>query len=264
MVPAASVRATLERTPWVRFVFLNACLTGQNAPDHPLSALAPQLLQAGVPAVLAMQFEIRDDVATEFAHFLYEAFLTGSCAGIIDAAVTNARAHLYVLNHDEVGFVTPVVWLNADDGRIFTFEPNGNSSRDTGDTDKDQDNDEAGDGEDSEGEGSKGEGGDGEGQDGSGAPSPPPSAAADVIDIEDETSWLAEMDAEVQSIRVKPELEFALRALTLGLQTLRDLLDRLRNWDHRGRVQAYEEQTAEYRRQKAEALRLRRKLREAM
>jgi hypothetical protein len=233
MVPAAGLRTTLERTPWVRFVFLNACLTGQNEQDDPLAALEPQLLQAGVPAVLAMQFEIRDDVATEFAHFLYEALLAGSCPGAIDAAVTSARAGLYALNDGEIGYATPVLWLNAPDGRIFTFDSLPDHARN---------------GEDANGNGHH----------------TAPSDAPDAIDIEAEEAWIAELTRELETLRVGPELEFVLAALGETLQTLRDLLDRLRNWDRTGRVQAYVDQTRAYRRRKAEALRLRRKLREAL
>ncbi|MEX1021427.1 MAG: CHAT domain-containing protein [Litorilinea sp.] len=262
LTTAAAFRTTLERTPWVRFAFLNACLAGQSGVDQPLSALGPQLLQAGVPAVLAMQFEIRDDVAADFAHFLYEALLTDPCAGAIDAAVTNARAGLYALNDDQVGYVTPVLWLNAANGEIFKFAPDPTAPEaladDIGDEDAETDN------PDRDDSGSDDSGRDGEqnGNDQNGATPPP--EAVDAIDIESETRWLQELADSVAKLQVGPELEFALTALQATLQTLRDLLDRLRNWDHTSRVQAYVDQTLAYRRHKAEALRLRRKLREAM
>lgn len=248
LTPAAAFRATLERTPWVRFVFLNACLAGQNEADQPLSALGPQLLQAGIPAVLAMQFEIRDDVATDFAHFLYEALLTDPCAGAIDAAVTSARAGLYALNDDQVGYATPVLWLNAPNGQIFNFATT--DQRDTEETEEDAQE------PDRNRDGSSGD------DNADTPPAPPP--APDAIDIASEEQWLDTLEKSVAKLRVGPELEFALAALRATLQTLRDLLNRLRNWDHASRVEAYVEQTLAYRRHKAEALRLRRKLREAI
>jgi tagatose-1,6-bisphosphate aldolase non-catalytic subunit AgaZ/GatZ len=91
-----------------------------------------------------------------------------------------------------------------------------------------------------------------------------PPSAADAIDVESETLWLEELEEVASGLRVGPELEFALAALLEAIQTLHDLLNRLRNWEHRSRVQAYVDQTRVYRRRKAEALRLRRKLQEAM
>lgn len=241
---AAALQTMLERTPWVRFVFLNACLAGQSSMDRPLGALGPQLLQAGVPAVVAMQFEIRDDVAADFAHFLYESLLTEPCIGAIDAAVTTARAWLFALNEGHAGFITPVLWLNAPNGQLFEFNP-----AQDGTPDAETDGDRA------------------EGDEPPAGPpdsSPAPPSAVDNIDVARETEWLAELEASVDKLRVPPELEFALAALHATLQTLHDLLDRLRNWNHTSRVQAYVEQILAYRRHKAEALRLRRKLREAL
>lgn len=280
MVPATSIQTTLERTPSVRFVFLNACLTGQSSGTEPMSALGPQLLRAGIPAVLAMQFEIRDDVATEFAHFLYEALLTGTCPGAIDSAVTDARSSLYALNPHELGFVTPVLWLNAVDGRIVTFDSVHTEPGEQDDGAEEAPQDETPDDSDSEtgnregsgendSDGTRKEGDDTDSSNGNDngkgdGDSPAPPGVADHVDIHAETIWLTELAAEVKTIRVKPELAFALTALTQTLETLYKLLERLRNWNPAGRVQAYEEQALLYRRKKAEALRLRRKLREAM
>ena len=119
IVSSASIRATLERTPSVKLVFLNACLAGMSSDTRRFRNVAAQVLQAGLPAVIAMQFDIRDDAAIEFAQFLYEELVTGNCPGAIDAAVALARTSLYALNPGDFSYGTPVLWLNADNGIVF-------------------------------------------------------------------------------------------------------------------------------------------------
>lgn len=118
--PSAALRATLERAPSVKLAFLNACLAGRGSDHLPLHSVAEQLVQAGLPAVIAMQYEIRDDAAIEFARRLYEELTAGACPGAIDAAVALARGGLHALNPGDFSYGTPALWLNAEDGRIFT------------------------------------------------------------------------------------------------------------------------------------------------
>lgn len=114
-----ALRTVLQHAPSLKLAFLNACLAGQLSPETAFATMGPQLLQAGVPAVIAMQFEIADQVASEFAAYLYEELLTGHAAGAIDTAVSHARSNLYALAPDDIGYATPVLWLNADDGVVF-------------------------------------------------------------------------------------------------------------------------------------------------
>lgn len=119
MVPASSFQATLEQAQSVKLAFLNACLAGQPASEAPFASLAQRLLQAGLPAVIAMQFEIWDGAAIQFSRFLYEALVTEPCAGAIDLAVGHARSNLYISDPNRIDYATPVLWLNAADGVIF-------------------------------------------------------------------------------------------------------------------------------------------------
>lgn len=121
--PAASLRATVDRVRSVKFAFLNTCLSGRGVGPAPFSSVGAQLLQAGLPAVIAMQYPIRDDAAIDFAHFFYEELVCGACPGAIDPAVAAARNSLYALNPGDFSFGTPMLWLNAKDGRVFV--PNG-------------------------------------------------------------------------------------------------------------------------------------------
>jgi hypothetical protein len=125
MVSAAALRATLDRVRSVKLALLNSCLAGRGTGATGFGGVAAQLLQAGLPAVIAMQLEIRDDAAVDFAHFLYEELVAGPCPGAIDLAVAAARSSLYALAPGDFSYGTPVLWLNGTDGRIFALGDRG-------------------------------------------------------------------------------------------------------------------------------------------
>ncbi len=121
LVQATALRMTLQRTPAVKLALLNACLAGQQADETAFSAVGPQLLQAGLPAVIAMQFEIADEDAVALTRHLYAELLHPPCPGSIDIALANARSSLYALDPDSFAFGAPILWLNASHGNIFTL-----------------------------------------------------------------------------------------------------------------------------------------------
>lgn len=120
LASADAVRVALDAASSLRLIVLNACSTGAAASLTPLSSLAEHLLQTGLPAVLGMQFAINTDAAAQFAGDFYTELVAGSCSGAVDVAVNYARSNLYALNPDGADFGTPVLWLNTDNGRIFT------------------------------------------------------------------------------------------------------------------------------------------------
>jgi len=116
-----ALHTTLQRTNSVRLVFLNACLAGSSSERGPFTTVGPQLLQTGIPAVIAMQFEIPDEDAAEFAHYVYDELINGPYPGAIDAAVGYARSNLYALDPESFSYGVPVLWLNAEEGVIFSI-----------------------------------------------------------------------------------------------------------------------------------------------
>lgn len=122
LAPAAALRAALESAPHLRLVVLNACETATSAGDSPVTSVGAQLLQTGIPAVVAMQFPIADQAAALFAEHFYAELLAGRCPGAVDVAVTRARSALFTRNPDELAYATPVIWLNAPDGQIFVTD----------------------------------------------------------------------------------------------------------------------------------------------
>jgi hypothetical protein len=68
----------------LRLVFLNACETGRGGRVEWNRGVAPALVAAGLPAVVANQYSVEDGAATAFARELYAHLATGSSLG--DAA----------------------------------------------------------------------------------------------------------------------------------------------------------------------------------
>jgi tetratricopeptide (TPR) repeat protein len=98
----------------LRLAVLNACEAGRTDPTDPFAGVADTLVRCGIPAVIAMQFEVSDDAAIEFAPALYGALAAGRP---VDAAVAEARRAIYTVSPLE--WATPVLYLRADDALLF-------------------------------------------------------------------------------------------------------------------------------------------------
>ena len=106
----------------VKVVVLNACrgaVVDERRIGHGFIGVAPALLRAGVPAVVAMQYAIRDDVALQFAETFYSRLSEGKWAGQVDTAVTLGRNACYLNYPKDRGFATPVLYLRSEDGVVF-------------------------------------------------------------------------------------------------------------------------------------------------
>jgi hypothetical protein len=112
----------------LRLVVLTSSESARGDRNDPFSGTAQSLVQQGIPAVVAMQFEITDDAAITFSHVLYEAIADGYP---LDAATTEARMAVYVGTHGAHGRITdgnltewgtPVLYLGVPDGGIFDIQ----------------------------------------------------------------------------------------------------------------------------------------------
>ena len=108
-----------NRLDSLRFVFLNSCLGAAASRLNPFGGVAQSLIRRGVPAVVAMQFPIPDDVAVKLARHFYRYIAAGLP---VDAALTSARAFLYAAGHD-VEWGAPALHMRTPDGRLFDFPP---------------------------------------------------------------------------------------------------------------------------------------------
>lgn len=72
----------------LRLVYLSSCQTATRNPSDAFRGLAPQLVAAGVPAVLAMQDLVPVSTASEFSRTFYGSLIEH---GQVDRASTSAR-----------------------------------------------------------------------------------------------------------------------------------------------------------------------------
>lgn len=98
----------------LRLVVLNACQTATTDNVDAYSGMAQGLIQQEAPAVVAMQFPITDGAAIVFTSEFYGALADGEP---VDQAVTSARKAM--LSDFVREWATPVLFLRAQDGRIF-------------------------------------------------------------------------------------------------------------------------------------------------
>jgi len=102
----------------LRLVTLNACKTAQESGESGFGGVGSQIIQHGIPAVIAMRDAIQDKVAIAFVKHLF-----GNLAGgtPIDLALTHTRQQLH-LDHSEApgAFGVPVLYLHTPDGNLFT------------------------------------------------------------------------------------------------------------------------------------------------
>lgn len=119
-VGAESLGRLLHDEPSLRLVVLNACEGGRSSLTDPFAGTAQGLIQQGIPAVVAMQFEISDEAAITLAHRLYETLAEGYP---VDAALAEARKALSIERESDIEWGTPVLYMRSPDGRLFDVAP---------------------------------------------------------------------------------------------------------------------------------------------
>ena len=116
-VGAELLRTLLRRQP-PQLVLLNACLGALPGGDDPFSSVGARLLGGGVPAVIAMQFELAEDAAVELARVFYAELAAGTP---VDSALAEARLHLSGRYPTRLDWAIPVLFLRAESGALFTL-----------------------------------------------------------------------------------------------------------------------------------------------
>lgn len=110
----AGLVARLPETP--RLVFLAACRSAERSPADAYRGVAPALVAAGVPAVLAMQAPVVAETARELAAAFYRRLL---CHGRCDLAANEARSALLAAGLP--GAAIPVLFQRLRDGALLGF-----------------------------------------------------------------------------------------------------------------------------------------------
>lgn len=101
----------------IRLAVFGACKTAQRDQYNAWTGVAPALTRAGIPAVVAMQYAIRDTNALAFSRAFYKTLASGET---IDAAVTDGRVAINNQGDcDERDWGVPVLYLRTSGGALF-------------------------------------------------------------------------------------------------------------------------------------------------
>ena len=96
---------------------LNSCEGAKRSSSQVFAGMAPHLVRRGIPAIIAMQYSIRDSTAKLFADKFYRSL---ALAKPVDEAVQSTRNLISVkVGLDKRDFATPVLYMRAVDGIIL-------------------------------------------------------------------------------------------------------------------------------------------------
>jgi hypothetical protein len=110
-------------------IFLNSCLGAVPSPQPSLFGASHAALAAGIPAVIAMQSLIEDELAATFANEFYETLAEGRS---LDACVAEGRkAIMRHVTAERVDWAIPVLFSNANTV-LFDFADRQNRHRQMG------------------------------------------------------------------------------------------------------------------------------------
>ncbi|HEX2909376.1 MAG TPA: CHAT domain-containing protein [Chloroflexia bacterium] len=103
----------------MRLVVLNSCEGARGGSTDLFSSTASVLVGHGIPAVLAMQYEISDPVAIQLARTFYTSLAE---AYPVDAALTEARVDIGGNFSNSLEWATPVLYMRSPDGVLFDLQ----------------------------------------------------------------------------------------------------------------------------------------------
>jgi hypothetical protein len=114
LVPADVLRGILDADNGPKLVILNSC-RGASKPEDRLASTAETLVKgSGISAVVAMQFDISDFMATKFS----PAFFSNLMLKVpIQRAMTLTRLDLQGAGFSE--WISPVLYMQNKDGRVW-------------------------------------------------------------------------------------------------------------------------------------------------
>ena len=105
-MPADQLAVNLQGSN-VQLVVLAACETGKRDAETVWSGVVTAVVEAAVPAVVAMQFSVWDDAAITFARNFYQVLAAGFP---LDYAVSEARRAIFNLCHPQRDHVSRERW----------------------------------------------------------------------------------------------------------------------------------------------------------
>jgi hypothetical protein len=126
-LPGSVLGELLRDFTSLRLVFLNACDTARSSRHDgldPFAGVAAALVMAGLPAVVAMQFQISDGAAIAFSQAFYERLSVGDA---VDAATVEGRMAIRLRDAGSLEWATPVLFMRGAGGALFDLAKGGTS-----------------------------------------------------------------------------------------------------------------------------------------
>lgn len=124
-ISAGTLGRLLRGHPSLRLVVLNSCQGARTSDADAFSSVAAMLIRRGIPAAVAMQYQISDQAALAFAQGFYSSLAAGAP---VDRAVADARVDVSARREDSLEWGTPVLLMRSPDGNLFSSggaEPKG-------------------------------------------------------------------------------------------------------------------------------------------
>lgn len=118
-VSSVDIGRAISRSRQLRLIVLNACESASAGSSDVFASTAAKLMLEGIPAVVAMQYEITDEAALVFAGEFYEAIARNVA---VDEAVSRARESVRV-NLRSLEWATPVLFLASEEATLFDVAP---------------------------------------------------------------------------------------------------------------------------------------------
>ena len=118
-VSASQLAGLLADHHTLRLAVLNACEGAKGSEQSRFSSIAAGLVRRGLPAVLAMQYEISDRAAIEFTASFYGALAAGLP---IDAATSEARKAIDLALAGSLEWGTPLLTMRTPDGALWEMQ----------------------------------------------------------------------------------------------------------------------------------------------
>ena len=104
----------------LKLVILNACKTAAQGTREAMLGLAPALVKAEIPAVIAMQFNVPDKTALSFTENLYRSLVAGFP---LDEAITEMRIGAFITGNDGYFWGIPTLFMRSPDGILWERSP---------------------------------------------------------------------------------------------------------------------------------------------
>lgn len=122
LLDSSALHAIFRTSDDLRLVVLSACQTAQEGTNKEkqrvdnFKGVATRLVDAGIQAVVAMQFEVKEETAENIMRDFYEELADGQP---VDVALTEARLSVYADSKSRPFFAIPVLYMSSTNGKIW-------------------------------------------------------------------------------------------------------------------------------------------------